>query len=105
MSLNTPPIFEAHFAVPGVRAVLNTLNTRLGRGERGGRETGREGEEEEWKWMRPGFQGIGHAWQWGGRPEGREGGREGEGGRCVPKSPKEEAAQNSKSRWYCSRAL
>ncbi|KAM3568621.1 hypothetical protein VYU27_009257, partial [Nannochloropsis oceanica] len=29
MCLNTPPIFEAHFAVPGVRAVLNTLNTRL----------------------------------------------------------------------------
>lgn len=29
MALNIPPIFEAHFAVPGIRAVINTLNTRL----------------------------------------------------------------------------
>lgn len=28
MALNTPPMLELHFAVPGVRAVLNTLNTR-----------------------------------------------------------------------------
>lgn len=26
---NTPPIFEAHFAVPGVGAVLHTINTRI----------------------------------------------------------------------------
>ena len=29
MCPNTPPIFEAHFAVPGAGAVLHTINTRL----------------------------------------------------------------------------
>lgn len=28
MAPNIPPVFELHFAVPGVRAVINTLNTR-----------------------------------------------------------------------------
>jgi len=42
MCLNTPPIFEAHFAVPGVRAVLNTLNTRYPDVKKGRREGGRE---------------------------------------------------------------
>jgi hypothetical protein len=84
---------------PGCERSSTPSTPGWGGGERGGRETGREGEEEKWKWMRPGFQGIGHAWQWGERSEGREGGREGEGGRNVPKNPKEEAAQKSKSRW------
>lgn len=29
ISPNTPAMYEAHFAVPGVRAVLHTINTRL----------------------------------------------------------------------------
>mmetsp|Transcript_9670 Transcript_9670/g.13554 ORF Transcript_9670/g.13554 Transcript_9670/m.13554 type:complete len:582 (+) Transcript_9670:18-1763(+) len=29
MCFNTPPMFEAHFAVPGCRAVLHTINVRL----------------------------------------------------------------------------
>lgn len=28
MALNIPALFDAHFAVPGIRAVINTLNTR-----------------------------------------------------------------------------
>lgn len=31
MALNIPPAFELHFAIPGVRAVINTLNTRYAR--------------------------------------------------------------------------
>ena len=42
MCLNTPPILETHFAVPGIRAVLNTLNTRY---LEGAREGGREGRK------------------------------------------------------------
>jgi len=26
---NIPALFECHFAIPGVRAVINTINTRL----------------------------------------------------------------------------